>query len=316
MDRLDELRLFVTAVEAGSLAAAGRRLGHSPPAMTRAVAALEERLGVRLLERSTRRLAPTEAGRRLAEGARRLLADYADAMAEAAGQGTAPRGTLRVAAPLVFGRLHVAPLVTDFLAAEPQVTAELILSDANADLLEEAIDVALRIGVLAESGLVARRVGAVRRLVAASPDYLAQHGTPAEPGDLAKHSLVLFHSRATPPDWRFRAPEGGEVTVRIAPRFAVNEARAAVMAAASGHGIVSALSYQMAEELASGALVRVLRAWELPELPVSLVVPSARLMPPRVRAFLDFAVPRLAALPVLRGNSVTLPELWPVNSGA
>lgn len=303
MDRLEEMRLFVAAVEAGSLAAAGRRLGHSPPAMTRMVAALEERLGVRLLERSTRRLAPTEAGRRLAEQARRLLADYAEAMAEAAGEGTAPRGRLRVAAPLVFGRLHVAPVVTAFLAAQPAVTADLQLADRNVDLLEEAIDVALRIGPLRDSGLVARRVGSVRRLVAASPDYLAARGTPAGPEDLARHAIVEFRSRATPPDWRFLGPEGREVVQRVLPRFAVNEAQAAVAAAVAGHGIVSALSYQMAAELESGALVRLLRGWEMPALPVSLVFPSARLLPPRVRAFLDFAAPRLAALPVLQEES-------------
>src|SRR4051794_30296862 len=217
MDRLDEMRLFVAALEAGSLAAAGRRLGHSPPAMTRMLAGLEERLGVRLLERSTRRLAPTEAGRRLAEHARRLLADYAEAMAEAAGEGTAPRGTLRVAAPLVFGRLHVAPVVTAFLAAQPAVTAELQLADRNVDLLEEAIDVALRIGPLRESGLVARRVGSVRRLVAASPCYLAARGTPAVPEDLARHDIVEFHSRVTSREWRFLGPEGRDVVQRVVP---------------------------------------------------------------------------------------------------
>ncbi|TDH63082.1 LysR family transcriptional regulator [Dankookia rubra] len=300
MDRLEELRLFVAALEAGSLASAGRRFGHSPPAMTRMLAALEERLGVRLLERSTRRLAPTEAGRRLAEHARRLLADYAEAMVEAAGEGSAPRGTLRVAAPLVFGRLHVAPVVTAFLAAQPAVTAELQLADRNVDLLEEAIDVALRIGPLLESGLVARRVGSVRRLVAASPGYLAARGMPAVPEDLNQHDIVEFHSRVTPREWRFLAPEGREVVQRIVPRFAVNEARAAVAAAVAGHGIVSALSYQMAAELGNGALVRLLRGWEMPALPVSLVFPSARLLPPRVRAFLDFAAPRFAALAVLR----------------
>src|SRR3954471_3667845 len=225
------MRLFVAALEAGSLAAAGRRPGHSAPAMHRMVAAMEERLGVRLLERSTRRLAPTQAGRRLAEHARRLLADYAEAMAEAAGEGTAPRGTLRVAAPLVFGRLHVAPVVTGFLAAQPAVTAELQLADRNVDLLEEAIDVALRIGPLHEGGLVARRVGSVPRLVAASPGYLATRGTPAVPGELAGHDIVEFHSRVTPSEWRFTGPAGGEVTQRVAPRFAVNEARAAVAAA-------------------------------------------------------------------------------------
>ncbi|MBK1657477.1 LysR family transcriptional regulator [Paracraurococcus ruber] len=301
MDRLEELRLFVAAVEAGSLAAAGRRLGHSPPAMTRMLAGLEERLGVRLLDRSTRHLAPTEAGRRLTEQARRLLADYAEAMAEAAGEGTAPRGRLRVAAPLVFGRLHVAPVVTAFLAAQPAVTAELLLSDQNADLLEEGVDVAVRIGQLGESGLVARRVGQVRRWLAASPAYLAARGTPQTPEDLVGHDTVVFHGRAFPPDWRFAAPDGQEATVRVTPRFAVNEARAAVAAAVAGHGILRALSYQMADELASGALVRLLPAWETPPLPVQLVFPSARLLPPRVRAFLDFAAPRFAALAVLRG---------------
>ncbi|MDO9706763.1 LysR family transcriptional regulator [Paracraurococcus lichenis] len=300
MDRLEELRLFVAAVEAGSLAAAGRRHGQSPPAMTRMVAGLEDRLGVRLLERSTRRLAPTEAGRRLADQARRLLADYAEAMAEAAGEGKAPRGTLRVAAPLVFGRLHVAPIVTAFLAAQPEVTAELLLSDQNVDLLEDAIDVALRIGRLGDTGLVARRVGQVRRRLAASPAYLAARGTPLRPEDLAGHDTVVFLARAMPPDWRFISPEGQEMTVRIAPRLSVNEARAAVAAAVAGQGIVSTLSYQMAEELASGALVPVLADWETAPLPVQLVFPSARLLPPRVRAFLDVAVPRLAALPVLR----------------
>ncbi|WP_431268617.1 LysR family transcriptional regulator [Dankookia sp. P2] len=248
MDRLDEMRLFVAALEAGSLAAAGRRLGHSPPAMTRMLAAMEERLGVRLLERSTRRLAPTEAGRRLAEHARRLLADYAEAMAEAAGEGTAPRGRLRVAAPLVFGRLHVAPILTAFLAVQPEVTADLQLADRNVDLLEEAIDVALRIGVLRESGVVARRVGSVRRLVAASPGYLSARGMPTVPEELAGHDIVLFHSRATPPEWRFTGPDGREVTQRVVPRFAVNEAGAAVAAAVAGQGLVSALSYQMAAE--------------------------------------------------------------------
>jgi DNA-binding transcriptional LysR family regulator len=302
MDRLEELRLFLAAIEAGSLAAAGRRHGHSPPAMSRMLAGLEERLGVRLLERSTRRLAPTEAGRHLADRARRLLADYAEAVSAAAGEAASLRGRLRVTAPLVFGRLHVAPVVTAFLGEQPLVTAALQLSDRNLDLLEEGIDVALRIGPLTEGGLVARRLGSVRRLVAASPDYLARRGVPARPEDLAAHDVILFHSRATPAEWRFRGPGGEAVTLRPPGRFAVNEARAAVAAAVAGHGIVSALSYQMQAELASGALVRLLREAEPPALPVSLVFPSARLLPARVRAFLDFAAPRLAALPVLRSE--------------
>lgn len=300
MDRLEELRLLVAVVEAGSLAAAGRRLGHSPPVVTRAIAGLEERLGLRLLERSTRRLAPTEAGRHLLEHARRLLADYAEAMAAMAGEGGVPRGRLRVAAPLVFGRWHVAPILADFLAAQPAVTAELALSDRNADLLEEGLDVALRIGALADSGLVARRVGQVRRQVAASPAWVAAQGLPARPEALAGVPAVVFTSRATPPDWVFHAPAGGTIAIRVAPRFTVNEAEAAVAAAIAGHGPVSALSYQLAAALADGRLVRLLPRWEAPALPVSLVIPSARLLPARVRAFLEVAAPRLAALAVLR----------------
>ncbi|GGC55051.1 LysR family transcriptional regulator [Siccirubricoccus deserti] len=301
MDRLDELRLFLAILDTGSLAAAGRRLGHSPPAVTRALGGLEGRLGVRLLDRSTRRSHPTEAGRRLAVQARQLIADYEAAMAMAAGEATAPRGRLRVAAPLVFGRLHVAPLVSAFLDTQPLVSAELTLADRNADLLEEEIDVAVRIGPLEEASLVARRVGWVRRVLAASPGYLARHGTPDGPAALAGHAVIHFGAPGAPvPEWRFATAAGAMQTVRVTPRFAVNQAEAAVEAAIDGRGIVRALSYQAAAGFADGRLVRLLRGWEPPPQPVSLVVPSARLLPPRVRAFLDFAAPRLAALAVVQ----------------
>ncbi len=301
MDRIEELRLVVAILDGGSLAEAGRRLGLSPPAVTRALAGLEERLGVRLLERTTRRIAPTEAGARLGEQARRLLSDYAEAMAEAMGEGASPRGRLRIAAPLVFGRRHVAPIVTAFLDAHPAVSAELVLSDWPVDLVEEGVDVALRIGPLGDSGLVARRVGQVRHVVAACPDYLARRGTPATPGDLPAHEAVAFAIPGAAPEWRFAAPATGEpVAVRVAPRFTVTQAEAAVAAACAGRGVVRALSYQVAEELADGRLVRLLREWEPPAVPVHLVFPTARLMAPRLRAFLDMAVPRLVALPVLQ----------------
>jgi DNA-binding transcriptional LysR family regulator len=300
MDRLDKLRRFLAIAEAGSLAAAGRRLGHSPPAVTRVLAALEQRLGVRLLERTTRRAVPTEAGRRLAEHARRLLADYDGAMREAAGEAAEPRGRLRVTAPLSFGRLHVAPVVIAFLAAQPGVAADLVLADRFLDLIEEEIDVALRIGWLGDSGLVARRVGAVRRMLVASPDYLRRRGTPADPRELAEHDLIVFDSRLGGTEWRFRLPDGGIQAMRPAARFAVNRAEAAVAAACEGGGVVSVLSYQVADDLAAGRLVGVLREFEEPAMPVQLVLPSARLMPSRVRAFLDFAAPRLSALAVLR----------------
>jgi DNA-binding transcriptional LysR family regulator len=303
MDRLDELRLFLAILDSGGLAAAARRLGYSPPAVTRGLAGLEERLGVRLLDRSTRRRRPTAAGERLAAQARHLLAEYDTALAEAAGEAAAPRGRLRVAAPLVFGRLHMAPVVTAFLAAQPRVSVELVLSDRNADLVEEGIDVALRIGELADAALVARRVGQVRMLAAASPAYLAARGTPATPAELVGHDLLHFAAPGREQaEWVFAASGGTPSPITVTPRFAVNTAEPAIDAAIAGQGIVRALSYQLAAALADGRLVRILREAEPPPRPVSLVFASARLLPARSRAFLDFAVPLLSALPVLRAG--------------
>jgi DNA-binding transcriptional LysR family regulator len=200
----------------------------------------------------------------------------------------------------VFGQRHVAPVVTAFLDAYPEVSAELSLEDRTVDLVEEGIDVAVRIGHLGSSSLIARRVGGVRRVVVASPAYLARRGIPAEPGDLHGHEIVLHVSRAAGAEWRFADPGGGERTVRVAARFQVDRAEAAIAAAREGRGVLCALSYQVAPDLASGALVRLLEAFERPPVPVRLVYPSARLLAPRVRAFLDFAVPRLTALDVLR----------------
>jgi len=299
MDRLETLRLFVSIVETGSLAAAGRRHGQPPPSVTRALAALEDRLGVRLLERSTRRSRATAAGQRLADQARRVLSDYDDAMAEASG-AAALRGRLRIGAPLVFGKLHVAPIAAAFLDAQPQIGVDLLLADRNVDLIEEAIDIALRIGALNDETLVVRRVGSLRRVVAASPSYLAVRGTPTTPAALETHETIQFSAPTTSTDWRFQTPDGAPIAVRVQPRFSVNAAEAAVEAAIAGRGVVTALSYQTEAAIADGSLVRVLGDYEMPAIPVSLVFVSARLLPARVRAFIDFAAPKLAALPVLR----------------
>lgn len=299
MDRLDDLALYLSIVDAGSLAGAARRTRRSPPSVTRRLNELERRLGVRLLERNTRRLALTDAGRRLAEHARNLLADFDNAMRDTAGEAAAPRGLLRLSAPLLFGRRHMTPIVLDYLAAFPAVAASLSLDDRPVDLIEEGIDVAVRIAQLDDSSLVARRVGTVRRLFVASPGYLARKGTPRRPQDLAGHDIVLFVNHANTADWHFVDRSRQEVTVRVVARFQINRAEAAIAAARDGHGILSVLSYQVAAELADGSLVRVLRRFERPPIPVQLVVPTARLMPPRVRTFLDFALPRLSALEVL-----------------
>jgi DNA-binding transcriptional LysR family regulator len=304
MDRLDELAVFVAVLEAGGLAAAGRKLRRSPAAVTRSLAGLEARLGVRLIERTTRRLAPTEAGRRLADQARRVLADYETAVSAEAAEGPL-RGQLTVTAPLVFGRRHVTPVVTRFLAIHPGLTVDLVLNDRNLDMIEEGLDVAVRIGPLADSGLLVRRVGEVRRVVVAAPDYLAREGTPARPRDLAGHQVAQIITRPQAmSDWRFRRPDGREEVVRVTPRLTVSDVDAGLAAVRDGHGIGRALSYQVAEDLAAGRLVRLLRAFEPAALPVQLVALSGRLMPGKVRAFLDHAAAELGRLAVLRGEGV------------
>lgn len=305
VDRLEELAVLVAVLDAGSLAAAGRRLRRSPPTMTRLLAALEARVGARLVTRNTRRLAPTEAGRRLAEQSRRLLAGYQEAVQEAAAAPVA--GLLRVTAPLVFGRRHVTPLVASFLDAHPAARVELVLSDRALDLVAEGLDVAVRIGRLADSSLVARRVGEVRSVLVASPAYLARRGTPRAPADLARHDVVFTSSRPGPLEWRFGAGRGA--AVRLQPRLLVNEIEAMLLAVRAGRGIGRALSYQVAAELAAGALVRVLPEVEPPALPVQLVVPGGRHPAPRVRAFLDHAARSLATLEVIHGWSLTWPGL-------
>lgn len=298
MDRLDELSTFLAILDAGSLAGAAKALRRSPPAVTRTLAALEDRLGLRLLERTTRRIAPTPAGRQFAETARVLLADYAAAM-QANEADIRPRGLLRITAPVVFGRRHVTPIVAAFLSENPEVTAELVLADGNQDLIEQGLDAAVRIGAQPDSGLIARRVGQVRRVVVASPDYLARHGTPDAPDALARHAILLTTSRPGPSDWRFRRGNRQSFP-RLAPRLSVNDVEAALTAARQGFGIASALSYQIADDLAAGTLRRILADWELPALPVQIVSPSLRHRPARVRAFLEHAAGILSALPVLR----------------
>jgi DNA-binding transcriptional LysR family regulator len=299
VDRLDELAIFAAIVETGSLAAAGRRLRRSPPAVTRALASLEERAGVRLVERTTRRLAPTEAGRELAEEARRLVGDYDTALTKFA---DAPiRGLVRITAPVVFGRRHVTPIVASFLDRHPATEVELVLNDRNIDLIDNDIHVAVRIGPLADSTLVARRVGSVRRILVAAPAYLERRGTPASPADLAGHDAIFGLPQRGGDEWRFGPGERGAV-VRFVPRLRVNDVSAMLHAVRAGRGIGRPLSYQVARDLDDGVLVRLLRDFEPAALPVQLVVPGGRHMAPRVRAFLDHAVEAFACLVVIHGN--------------
>src|SRR5262245_5439634 len=217
MDRLEELVVFTTILDAGSLAAAARRLRLSPPSVTRSLATLEERIGVRLVERTTRQLAPTDAGRRLAERARQLSADYAEAIGREKKHRNAPlQGLLRITAPTLFGRWHVAPLVARFLDTHPGIRIEMVLTNLDLDLIKERLDAAVRLGPRSDSRFIARRVGHVRRVLFASPDYLARRGRPRTPLDLIKHEIVYYSGRSVPMVWRFRVA-GRDRVVRIIP---------------------------------------------------------------------------------------------------
>jgi DNA-binding transcriptional LysR family regulator len=287
MDRLTLWTIFAAVAEQGGFAAAARRLGRSPAAVTRAVAMLEERLATRLFNRTTRRVALTDEGARYLERCRRVLAEV-DAL-EAADTGEAPRGVLGVTAPIVFGRLHVLPVVTAFLRDHPAVDARLLLVDRVVSLLDEGLDVAVRLGPLPDSSLRALRIGAVRRSLYASPAYLEQHGAPRTPRDLAEHACIAFASVA-PERWTFR--QGARrLAVTVKPRLVVNTAEAALDAAVEGLGLARVLSYQAAELAAAGKLRRVLGPYEPAPLPIHVVHPAGRHLPARTRLFID----RLAA---------------------
>jgi DNA-binding transcriptional LysR family regulator len=296
MDRLEGLRVFVAVAEQAGFAAAARQLGLSPPAVTRAVAALEARLGARLLHRTTRIVRPTEAGQRFLADARRILTELEEAEASAAGAQREPRGPLSVTAPVLFGRLHMAPLVFAFRRAFPDVTVRLLLLDRIVDLIEEGQDVGLRIARLPDSGLSQIRVGSLRHLVVASPAYLARRGRPASPEQIAGHDTIVFAREGLTREWLFGADRR---PVRPQAGLAVNTAEVAIAAAVEGLGLTSVLSYQAAAELAAGRLEVVLAEHQPPEIPVHLVHPEGRRASARLRAFLDFAVPRLRAEPAL-----------------
>ncbi|CAI0765224.1 LysR family transcriptional regulator [Serratia entomophila] len=299
MDRLDELAIFVAVIQHGSLAAAGRKLRRSAPTITRAIAALEQRFGARLVERTTRRLAPTEAGLRLAERAQLLLQDYRTAVLDAA--DTQLGGLLRITSPVQFGRMHVAPVVMAFLDDYPQMQIEMVLNDRNLDLIDEGLDVAVRIGHQQDSSRVARRLGQVSRVTVASPAYLARRGEPLTPAQLVEHDTIVGTQRPSLREWRFGPQENGE-RVRLAPRLLLNEVETQLLAARAGKGIARLLSYQVADDLAAGTLVRLLPAFEPLPMPVQLVAQHVQRMPLKVRTFWDYAFQRLSLLPQIQAG--------------
>jgi DNA-binding transcriptional LysR family regulator len=296
MDRIDAMRVFVAVLDEGSLAAAGRKLGRSPATVSRAVAFLEGHVGVQLLHRTTRSSRLSEAGERYAAACRRVLTDLEEADILAAGERSAPRGTLTLTAPLVSGEKVLRPILNDFLDVYPAVSANLYLLDRPVNLIDEGIDVALRIAHLPDSSMVATRVGEVRRVIVAAPSYLAKHPRIDEPGDLAKQQIIAFGQFGVD-SWSFPPVDGSTLPriVQFTPRLVVNTVRAAVASAIEGRGVTRPLSYQVAEHVRDGRLQILLRSAEPAPLPVHVVTPQGRLSVPKVRAFVDFVVPRLRA---------------------
>ena len=291
MDKLRAMAALVHIVEKGSLTAAAAALGTSPPSAVRALAALERALGARLLNRTTRRIALTDEGRAYYERARRILADVADAEAAASAKQAVPQGRLAIGAPVMFGRLHAAPLVAEFVDRHPQIKVELLLMDRVVNLVEEGLDATLRIGALADSTLVALEVGRTRRVVCASPACLKRQGVPRVPADLARRPCIRFTGLASG-EWEFKVG-GKPARVRVDGPIATNQVDAAIDACVQGLGYGMFLCYQVAEHQRAGRLRYVLEAYEPEPNPVSLVYPQARLVSARLRAFIDWIVPRL-----------------------
>lgn len=292
MNRFEAMSVLLAVVDAGSLSAAGRKLGMPLATVSRKVSELEAALNTRLLIRSTRQLTLTESGRGYVAACREILEDVKEAERSAAGEYSTPRGELVVTAPVLYGRLQLLPVLTEFLQAYPEVNARLALGDRIVNLLEDHVDLAVRIGELPDSGLIASPLGSLRRVVCASPAYLSERGTPKRVQDLAAHDCISFDWFSAGDTWRFQV-EGAETAASIRPRLAVSTAEAAVDAAIAGLGVTRVLSYQVEAALRAGELVVILDAFEPAPIPVSFVHANQGRLPLKLRALLDFSAPRL-----------------------
>ncbi|MFL9937817.1 LysR family transcriptional regulator [Paraburkholderia graminis] len=295
MDRLEAMSILVAAAESGSFSAASRKLRMPLPTVSRKVAELEAHLNARLLVRSTRKLTLTDAGVAYLAACKQILEQVSEAESAAAGEYSAPRGELVVTAPVVFGRLHMLPVVSDFLAAFAEITVRLVLADRNLHLLDEHIDVALRIGKLPDSSMVATQVGTVGRVVCASPQYLAQAGEPQTPADLARFSCIVSDALPSSYVWEFGGHQAPQQTVPVRARLSVNTVEAAIDAAIAGVGLTNVLSYQAASAVSEGKLKLVLREFEPEPIPVSVMHAGQGKLPLKTRSFIDFIAPRLRA---------------------
>ena len=292
MDRLEAITVLLAAVDNGSLSAASRQLRIPLATVSRRVSELEEHLKIRLLLRGNRKLVLTEAGRTYVASCRRIMDDLTEAERTAAGEYHAPQGELIISVPQIVGRAHALPVIVDFLRAYPDIRIRVQFVNRNVNLLEEQVDVAMRVGELPDSSMIGTRVGMIRQVLCASPSYLAARGTPAKPADLLAHDCVGYEHFTAGTNWGFQ--NGGTVeSIPIRWRLIVDSIDAAVVAAAAGAGVARVLFCQIDERVKSKSLVTLLDDYELPAIPVSLIYPSQRQVPLKLRAFLDFSVPRL-----------------------
>ncbi|MDX9765667.1 MAG: LysR family transcriptional regulator [Chiayiivirga sp.] len=297
MDRFDSLQTFVAVVEAGSFSAAAVRLDRAKSAVSRQLAALEAHLGVQLLNRTTRRLSFTEAGREFHERAQRILADLEEAELSVAAEQTALRGRLRLAAPLSFGVQHLAPALAEFLAQHPELVLDLDLDDRRINLVEEGFDLALRIGELPDSSLVARPLAPIRMQLCASPDYLRRHGTPRRPEDLAFHAGLVYGNVPEAQQWRLLDAAGKVHSVKVPARLRANNGDVLIRAAVDGLGVVVSPTFIAHRALAAGELVPLLPEYQAAGTMAYAVYPSRRHLPQRVRVLIDFLAQRFGDTP-------------------
>ena len=293
MSRLHAMQVFVKVAETSGFAEAARQLNMSPPAVTRAVASLEDQIGARLFTRTTRTVKLTEAGTRYFDDCRRILADVAEAEAAAAGSYAKPTGVLTVTASALFGQDYITPILTEYLDQNPEVNVRALFLDRITNMVDEGIDVGIRIGALADSSFSAIRVGAVRRVVCGAPAYFEKHGVPRHPSELARHNIIVSTTSWASLDWRFGGPQ--KPVVRIAPRLSFNTFGAVLKSTMLGWGLARPLSYQIGQALIDGDLQTVLSEYEDEPLPIHVVHPEGRRASAKVRAFVDLAVDRLRA---------------------
>ncbi len=299
MDSLNAMEVFVRVVQSGSFSEAARALNLTPSAVSKQVSRLEDRLGARLINRTTRRLGLTEEGQAFFERAQRILADVSEAEQAVTQLHGAPRGTLKLNAPVVFGRMHIAPLLPDFIAQYPEMRVDFTVNDRYVDLLEEGLDLVIRIGELKDSSLIARRLAANRRLLVATEDYLAKHGTPEKPSDLLKHNCLVYLYRQQRNNWQFDGPNGPE-TVEVRGNLEANNAEVILELARAGHGIALMPTWLVGECLRKGYMKQILKGYQASDSQIYAVYPPGRHLSPKVRSFVDHLVQHFKTDPLWR----------------